>query len=147
MAVRVLVADDSPVTREAIRHHLECIGCVIVAEAETAAQALPLFRTVRPDVVMLGTELRYETHSNPLELIRLIKREAPQTSVLMIAPEAASRDAQIYWRAGALECLVAPLEFASIWRTLSMAHPELMTGPFATMMSAVVAAKASRVSR
>jgi DNA-binding NarL/FixJ family response regulator len=147
MAVRVLVTDDSPAIREAIRCHLECIGCAIVAEAETATQALPLFRTVRPDIVTLGTELRYGTSSNPLELIRLIKREAPQTSVLMIAPAAVPQDARIYWRAGALDCLIAPLEFASLWRTLSIAHPELMAGPFATMMSATAAANASRVSR
>jgi chemotaxis response regulator CheB len=147
MAVRVLITDGSPAIRDAIRDHLECIGCDIVAEAETAAQALTLFRTVRPEIVTLGTELRYGGQSNPLDLVRLIKSEAPETSVLMIARELARHDAQMFQRAGALECFVAPFEFASLWRTLSMAHPQLMAGAFATMMSATAAMKASRVSR
>ena len=146
MAVRVLITDGSPAIRDAIRRHLECIGCDIVAEAETAAQALTLFRTVRPEIVTLGAELSCGGQANPLDLVRLIKREAPETSVLMIARELPD-DAQMFQRAGALECFVAPFEFASLWRTLSMAHPELTAGAFATMMSATAAMKASRVSR
>jgi len=147
MAVRVLVTDGSPAIRDAIRRYLECIGCDIVAEAETAAQALPLFRTVRPEIVTLGTNLDYGGQSNPLGLVHLIKREAPETSVLMIAREPPPPDAQLFQRAGALECFVVPLEFANLWRTLSLAHPQLMAGAFATMMSATAATKASRVSR
>src|SRR5271166_406217 len=135
MAVRVLVTDGSSAIRDAIRRHLECIGCDIVAEAETAAQALPLFRTVRPEIVTLGTELRYGGQSNPLDLVRLIKHEAPETSVLMIARELPPQEVQMFEQAGALECFVAPLEFASLWRTLLLAHPQLMAGAFATMMS------------
>lgn len=147
MAVRVLVTDGSPAIRDAIRRHLECIGCDIVAEAETAAQALPLFRTVRPEIVTLGTELSYGGQSNPLGLLCVIKREAPETSVLMIARERLPQEAQKFQQAGALECLVAPFEFASLWRILSMAHPELTAGAFAAMISSTAAIKASRVSR
>lgn len=147
MAVRVLVTDGSSAVRDAIRRHLECIGCDIVAEAETAAQALLLFRTVRPEIVTLGTDLDYAGQSNPLGLLRLIKCEAPETSVLMIAPELSPYEAQMFQREGALECFVAPFEFATWWRTISMAHPQLMAGAFATMMLTTAAMKASRVSR
>jgi chemotaxis response regulator CheB len=75
MAVRVLVTDGSSEIRDTIRRHLECIGCDIVAEAETAAQARPLFRTVRPEVVILGADLRYGGRSNPLDLVCLINSE------------------------------------------------------------------------
>jgi DNA-binding NarL/FixJ family response regulator len=147
MAVRVLITDGSSTIRDAIRRHLECIGCDIVAEAETAEQALLLFGTVRPEIVTLAPDLSYDAYSNPLELVRLIKREVPETSVLMIARELSGPEVQVYERAGALECFVAPFDFASLWRTLVMAHPELMAGAFATVMSASAAMKASRVSR
>jgi len=147
MAVRVLVTDGSSVIRDAIRRHLECIGCEIVAEAETAAQALPLFRTVRPEIVILGAELCYGGQSSPLDLLRLIKREAPETSVLIIAREASEPDADVFRQAGALGWFNVPFEFAGLWRTLSMAHPQLMSGAFATMMSVRLAMKASRVLR
>jgi len=147
MTVRVLVTDGSSAIRDAIRRHLECIGCDIVAEAETASQALPLYRTVRPEIVILGADLSYGDETNPRSLIRLIKREAPETTVLVIARAMLPRDAQMFRLEGALECFVAPFEFASLWRTLSMAHPELMAGAFATVMSTTAALKASRVSR
>lgn len=147
MAVRVLVTDGSPAIRNAIRRHLECIGCSIVAEAETAAQALTLFRTIRPDVVTLGMDLGYESSPHPLNLVRLIKSEAPATSVLMFSAVTPEHDLEMFQRAGVLECFVAPFEFANLWRVLSMAHPQLMAGAFATIMTATAAAKASRVSR
>jgi DNA-binding NarL/FixJ family response regulator len=147
MAVRVLITDGSPLVRDAIRRHLECIGCDIIAEAQNAAQALTLFRTVKPEIVTLGTGLRFGDESNPLGLVRLIKREAPETSILMIANELTGQEAQAFLSAGALECFVAPFEFATWWRTLSMAHPNLMAGAFATMMANTAALKASRVSR
>ena len=147
MAVRVLVIDGSSAIRDAIRRHLECIGCDIVAEAETAAQALPLYRTVQPEIVILGADLSYADETNPRGLIRLIKREVPEITVIVIARAMLPRDAQTFRTEGALACFVAPFEFASLWRTLSMAHPELMAGTFANLMSTTAALKASRVSR
>jgi len=147
MAVRVLISDGAAAVRNAIRRHLECIGCDIVAEAATGEQALTLFRTVQPEIVTLGVDLGFETESNPLELIRLIKREMPETSVVMTARALLPLDAEMFQMAGALECFIAPFDFAGLWRTLSMAHPQLMAGTFATMMSATAAIKASRVSR
>lgn len=147
MTVRVLVTDGSPAIRDAIRRHLECIGCDIVAEAETTAQALPLYRTVKPEVVILGADLCYGDETNPRGLIRMIKRERPETTVIVIARAMLPRDAKVFRMEGALECFTAPFDFASLWRTLSMAHPELMAGAYATMMSNTAALKASRVSR
>jgi len=130
-----------------MRRNLECIGCDIVAEAATAAQALMLFRTVLPEIVTLAADLGYGDESKPLDLVRLIKREAPETSVLMVARTLSPEDSQMFILAGALECFVTPFDFASLWRTLSAAHPPLMVGTFATMMSTTAAIKASRISR
>ena len=147
MITRVLITDGSPAIRDSIRRHLECMGCSVIAEAETAAQALPLFRTVRPEIVTLGTQLRYGGQPNPFDLVRVIKREAPETSVLMVGTTLSPEEAELFRRAGALECFLAPFQFASLWQTVSAAHPQLMAGTFATMMSATAALKASRASR
>ena len=147
MTVRVLITDGSSAVRDAIRRHLECIGCDIAAEAETAAQALPLFRTIQPQIVTLGADLSSAGEPGPHSLIRSIKYEAPETSVLIVARTLSREDAQMFRAAGALGCFVAPFEFATLWRTLSEAHPQLMAGPFALMMSANAAMKTSRVLR
>ncbi len=100
MAVRVLIIDGSSAVRDAIRRNLECIGCDVVAEAATADQAVLLFRTVEPEIVTLGVDLRYGDESSPLGLLRLIKREVPKTSVLMVARALLLDDAQTFKRAG-----------------------------------------------
>lgn len=128
MSVRVLVAHGSASVRDDIRLHLECMGCDVVAEAETAAQALPLFRTVRPEVVTLGFELPYGGQPTPLDLLRLIKREAPETAVVMLGVVQSHSDAAMFPDEGALECIFEPLDsasFANLCQQLCRAYPEL----------------------
>jgi DNA-binding response OmpR family regulator len=149
MAVRALVTDSSPNVREAIRRHLETIGCDVVAEAATADQALPLFLTVRPEVVTLGAGLDYDGMPHPAELVKLIKREAPATSVLMLVNGASAEDRAVFLKEGALECVAAPLDdavFGNLSRKLSDAHPELKTSGFAAKVLFTTARKATRVS-
>ncbi len=146
MSVRALVTDGLPAVREAIRTHLECIGCEVVAEAETAAQALPLFRTVKPEIVTLGVGLNYGGQSNPLDLLRLIKRESPETSVVMLGAADSSRDDTMFLNEGALQCVFEPFDavgFESLWRKLSIAHPELMARGFGAIVSTMNSRKPS----
>ncbi|MGH8013828.1 MAG: hypothetical protein ACREQ4_15165, partial [Candidatus Binataceae bacterium] len=43
MPARVLMVDDTISVRDVLRHHLECIGCEVIAEAGNTLQALDLF--------------------------------------------------------------------------------------------------------
>lgn len=139
MGVRALIADGSELVRNAIRQQLECIGCDIVAEAETAAQALPLFRTVRPEIVTLGMDLPYGGQTSPIALVRLIKREAPDTSVVMLGRMGAAVATRAFVRAGALDCIHQPFNSGSLetlWRHLSRIYPELRVSRFGAIISA-----------
>ncbi len=133
MGVRVLIADESELVRTAVRQHLECIGCVIVAETESAAPILPLFRTAHPQVVVLGQNFPFGGLPTPVRLIRIIKREVPETCVLVIAqPRGLADNAQLL-RAGALECVLQPLRSRnpkSLWHRLAGIFPELRDGRF-----------------
>lgn len=134
MAVRALIADGSPAVREAIRQYLDCIGCDVVAEVETAAQALPVFRTIKPEVVALGAALAYGGQPTPFDLLRLIKQEAPKTSIVMIGAERLSDQGQIFVREGALDCVRLDGDRPqSLWRKLTLVHPELR-GAFGAML-------------
>ncbi len=128
MAVRVLIADGSPRVRDAIRHYLECIGCDVVAEAQTGAQALPLLRTVRPELVTLGIGLPYGGQATSIDLLRLVKRELPRTWVLMLGCARAAGEMQLFLDEGALGYITEPFDsasFADLWRELSAVFPEL----------------------
>jgi CheY-like chemotaxis protein len=128
MAVRVLIADSSGITRDIMRNHLECGGCQIVAETETVAQTIDLVRVTRPHVVTLDTALRNERGFDTLSLFRTIRRESPETSIVIVSASQAPDDNRIYMREGALECIVEPFDsygLERMWRKLSEIYPEL----------------------
>ena len=128
MAVRVLIADSSGITRDIMRNHLECGGCQVVAETETVAQTIDLFRTTRPNVVTLDIGLRAANGLEALSLFRMIRREAPDTSVVIVSASQAPDDQRVYLSEGALECIVEPFDsygLERMWRRLSDIYPEL----------------------
>ncbi|MGA7871567.1 MAG: response regulator [Candidatus Binatus sp.] len=130
MAVRVLIADSSGITRDIMRNHLECGGCQVVAETETVAQTIDLFRTTRPDVVTLDVGLRSSNGLglDALSLFRMIRRESPETSIVIVSASRSPEDQRIYLREGALECIVEPFDsfgLERMWRGLSNIYPEL----------------------
>jgi CheY-like chemotaxis protein len=128
MAVRVLIADSSGITRDIIRNHLECGGCQVVAETETVAQTIDLFRVTRPDVVTLDVALRSERGLDALSLFRTMRRESPETSIVIVSASQSPDDQRIYLREGALECIVEPFDSLGLermWRKLSEIYPEL----------------------
>lgn len=128
MAVRVLIADNSGITRDIIRYHLECGGCHVVAETETAGQAIDLFRTIRPQVVTLDMGLHASGNLNALSLFRAIRRESPSTSIVMVGAQRTPENQQIFIAEGALDCIVEPFDSAGLermWRRLSALYPEL----------------------
>ena len=128
MAIRVLIADSSGMTRDIIRNHLECGGCQVIAETETVAQTIDLFRTIRPDVVTLDIWLRGAEGNDALSLFRTIRRESPQTSIVIVSASLSPDDQRVYLREGALECIVEPFDsvaLAHMWRHLADLYPEL----------------------
>ncbi len=79
---RVIVADDHPLFRYALRAVLECSESFdVVAEATDGHQALELSRTLEPDLVLMDVRM---PKMDGLEATHAIKRELPQTVVLMI---------------------------------------------------------------
>jgi two-component system chemotaxis response regulator CheY len=112
MRVRVLIVDDSVFVRDVLRHHLECIGCEVVAEAENTAQALDLFRTVAPSLVILDVAVPQTGGIGALALFRIMRRENREVPVLVVSP-ALPEVRKSFLSEGALDCLVKPLNAAS----------------------------------
>jgi two-component system chemotaxis response regulator CheY len=127
-AVRVLIAAGSRLSRDIVRHHLQCAGCEVIAEVQNTSQAVDVFRTVRPQVVALEVELPCAGGIDSLELFRTIRKEAPDTSVIILTEAGGARDHHAFVKEGALDCLVEPFDgvgFRRILRSLSSTYPEL----------------------
>ena len=73
MPLRILVVDDSVVTRSLIQEFAECFGHAVVAEAATLPDAVAAFKEHKPDLVTLdlsladGDGLRSEEHTSELQ--------------------------------------------------------------------------------
>ena len=85
MGLRVLIVDDSVFIRDVLRHHLECLGCSVVAEAENTMQALDLCRTKSLKLVTLDVAVPQISGLGAFALFRIIRSENPGTAVLVIS--------------------------------------------------------------
>jgi CheY-like chemotaxis protein len=131
MAVRTLMVDDSLDARDTLRHHLECIGCEVVAETGATSQVLDLFRTLRPALVALraGAPQAGGRRLETADLIRLIRNEDRTVPILVVGSPNLANGAEAPSSSEDLQgCVVSPLG-ASQLREMRSAIGELFGEP------------------
>ena len=80
--IRILLADDHDLVREGLSSLLATDPDVtVVGEATTGAEAIELTRKLAPDLVLLDIRM---PDLDGLQAVAAIKRERPQTAVLMV---------------------------------------------------------------
>ncbi len=129
MSIRVLIVDDSIFVRDVLRHHLECIGCEVVAEAENTVQALALFRTVSPSLVTLDVSMPQTGGIGALALVRIMRSENPGVQLLVMGTLAFPEVRKSFLREGALDYIIKPLNaqtFEHVRNRLEELFPELI---------------------
>ena len=81
--MRILIADDNQFVRRGIAGFLSDVpDCEICAEASDGPEAVRKVRELRPDLVLLDISM---PTSNGFETARLIRREFPQTKILIMS--------------------------------------------------------------
>ena len=99
MGIRILIADDHKIVREAIKSLLDNeVGMSVVAEAADGRTAVQLTRELRPDVVVMDIIM---PNLNGIEATRQIVRESPETKVVMLSEQSDRRCVCEALRAGA----------------------------------------------
>jgi two-component system, chemotaxis family, chemotaxis protein CheY len=128
MSVRVLIVDDSVMVRDELRHHLECMGCVVVAEAANTVQALTLFRTVSPSLAIVDIAVPQTGGIGALALLRIMRREDPTVRVVMLGSLPLPEVRKSFLREGAVDFLIKPSllnGFECMRKRLEELFPEL----------------------
>jgi two-component system response regulator AlgR len=98
-AIRVLIADDSPLLREAIRRFVsELRGVEVVGLSRDGAEAVELASEVRPDVVLIDSSM---PGVDTLEATRQLKSRTPAPAVVVCTIEDAEEVRQAAQTAGA----------------------------------------------
>lgn len=81
--ITVLIADDQTLLREGIKDLLENEkSFAVVGEAGDGAEALRLVKKLKPDVILLDIKL---PHMDGIEATRQIRRDCPNTNVLILS--------------------------------------------------------------
>ena len=87
--LRVMLVDDHPMVRSAIRQALEAPDVNVVAEASSAEEAIGLAPSVRPDVILLDIDL---PGLSGIEAVRELAPRLPDTRIVMLTASTDNRD-------------------------------------------------------
>ena len=78
---RLLVVDDAMLMRRLIRDVAAEAGWEVAGEAKNGAEAVELYRSLRPDLVTMDVVM---PQMGGLEALRLIRAEDPQARIVMV---------------------------------------------------------------
>lgn len=101
--LRLLLADDHPVTREGLALILSMHGMDIVAQAKDGRDAVELYAQHRPDVAILDVQMPVLTGAAAVEAIR---RHDPHARVLLLSTFDGDADIARGLKAGAMGYLL-----------------------------------------
>ena len=116
--IRLLLADDHTMLREAVRRAMEAAGIDVVGEAADGEEAVRLAGSVSPDVVLMDVSMPV---LDGVEATRRIHRERPEINIVMLTMHV---DADVVTRAlgaGAVGYLVKDSSMADVVATVRMA--------------------------
>lgn len=113
--IRVIVADDDPLARRAVREALEAVGITVIAGASDGREAVELTRHYRPDVVLLDVVMRV---IDGIEATRQITSTVPDVKVIVLTRSDDHEVGLLCLRAGAVGYLSKTLDFEAIPRVV-----------------------------
>ena len=116
--IRVMVVDDHPLVRSAVRQALSSSGLEVVGEAASAEDALALAPQLRPDVLLLDIEL---PGMDGVALVRELAPRLPDTRILMLTASREDRHVLEAMRVGAAGYLTKDLSVEGLARAVRAA--------------------------
>jgi DNA-binding NarL/FixJ family response regulator len=113
--LRVLLVDDHPLVRSAIRQALTAPDIEIVGEASSAEEALQVAPMLRPDLLLLDIDL---PGLSGLDVVRELAPRLPDTRIVMLTASGDRRDLLAAMRHGAAGYLTKDLSGEALLRAV-----------------------------
>ncbi|HEU4701314.1 MAG TPA: response regulator transcription factor [Conexibacter sp.] len=88
----VVLVDRHPLFRTGLRNLLDASGVTVLGEAETAESGMRLVALHAPDVAIVDPDTTSTTGMTPLQTIRRLQEQAPDTRLLVLARTPAAHD-------------------------------------------------------
>ena len=117
MKAKVLIVDDSALTRRSLRQILESVGCEVV-EAEDGLSGLERYYLEKPDVVLLDLVMRGMYGLDVLQKIREFDADA---RIVVVSADIQSSSHELAEQAGAKAFINKPFDKAEILVALDTA--------------------------
>ena len=117
MNAKVLIVDDSALTRRSLRQILESAGCEVV-EAENGLDALERYFLDKPDVVMLDLVMH---GMYGLEVLQKIRELDPRARVVVVSADVQTSSQDMAGEAGAAAFINKPFDRTDILAALDAA--------------------------
>jgi two-component system chemotaxis response regulator CheY len=111
---KVLLADDGELIRVKAARMLAVEGFTVV-EAENGSQAVTLFQTEKPDIVLLDISM---PQKNSLTVLREIRTADPEAKVVMMSAPGQEPAVLEAIRAGAKDYIIKPFEKDRLLNTI-----------------------------
>ena len=112
----VLIVDDEPLIRWAVREGLESAGYTVV-EAGSAREALGSLAAGAGDVAVALLDLKLPD-SDDLSLLRRVRQAAPDCRVIMMTAHGTAEVLAEALREGAVATIAKPFDLARVVRTV-----------------------------
>lgn len=117
MKAKVLIVDDSAMTRRSLRQILETAGCEVV-EAEDGLGALERYYLDKPDVVLLDLVMR---GMYGLEVLQKLRELDSNARIVVVSADVQSTSLELAEQAGAKGFINKPFDKAEILVALDSA--------------------------
>jgi len=118
--IRVLVAEDQSLVRRglvAIVNMEE--GTLVIGEAADGAEAVKLWRSLKPDVVLMDLRM---PDTDGLDAIRLIRAEDPRAAIIILTTYDHDEDVYAGLRAGARAYLLKDVQPEELFKCIRAVH-------------------------
>jgi len=97
--LRIVIADDSEMIRDLVRHTLTQIGgLAIVGEAENGTEAIQLVRELKPDLMVLDLSM---PHMGGIEVTKEIRRNNQNTVIIILTADGSPFIEEVCLKGGA----------------------------------------------
>jgi len=117
MNAKVLIVDDSALTRRSLRQILETAGCEVV-EAENGLDGLERYFLDKPDVVLLDLVMR---GMYGLEVLQKIRELDPRARIVVVSADIQTSSQDLAGEAGAAAFINKPFDKTEILSALDTA--------------------------
>jgi len=116
--VRLLLADDHTMLREALRRAMEGAGIRVIGEAPDGAEAVRLAAELRPDLILMDVSMPI---LDGVEATRQIHRNHPELPIVMLTMHADADIVREALAAGAVGYLVKDVSMSQVVETVRLA--------------------------